>query len=139
MFAAGIFTGILTGTKMLDAITAATVSIVPENAGAFLPVIVAITSMPLSLALTPDAYYFGVLPVLTETAKSLGLDPLQIGRAALLGHTTTGFPLSPLVGAAFVLVGRAGVPFGALQRAMFPWAFATTVVMTIVAYLIGVI
>lgn len=139
MFAAGIFTGILTGTKMLDAISAATVSVVPQSAGAFLPVIVAITSMPLSLALTPDAYYFGVLPVLTETAKSLGLDPLQIGRAALLGHTTTGFPLSPLLGAAFVLVGRAGVPFGALQRAMFPWAFGTTVVMTIVAYIIGVI
>ncbi len=139
MFAAGIFTGILGGTKMIDAMSSATLSIIPENAGAFLPVIVAITSMPLSLALTPDAYYFGVLPVLTKSAATLGLDPLQLGRAALLGHTTTGFPLSPLVGAAFVLVGQSGVNFGALQRTMFPWAFGSTVVMTVVAYALGVI
>ena len=139
MFAAGIFTGILGGTKMIDAMSTATLSIIPADAGAFLPVIVALTSMPLSLALTPDAYYFGVLPVLTKSAATLGLDPLQLGRAALLGHTTTGFPLSPLVGAAFVLVGRSAVNFGALQRTMFPWAFGSTAVMTAVAYLLGVI
>ncbi len=139
MFAAGIFTGILGGTKMIDAMSTATLSIIPTDAGAFLPVIVAITSMPLSLAITPDAYYFGVLPVLTKSAAILGLDPLQLGRAALLGHTTTGFPLSPLLGSAFVLVGRSGVNFGALQRAMFPWAFGSTVVMTAVAYALGVI
>jgi len=100
--------------------SAAVLSIIPAGAGSVLPVIVAVTSMPLSLALTPDAYYFGLLPLLAQTAAGLGIDPVQIGCAALLGHTTTGFPLSPLVGAAFVLVGRSGISFGALQRTMFP-------------------
>ena len=69
--------------------------------------------MPLSLAITADAYYFGVLPVLTEAGRALGLDPLDIGRAALLGQMTTGFPISPLTAATFILVARSGVSLGA--------------------------
>jgi len=60
IFAAGIFTGILTGTKMIEAMATALVSIIPDALSAYLPLLVAITSMPLSLVFTPDAYYFGV-------------------------------------------------------------------------------
>ena len=60
--------------------------------------------MPLSLVFTPDAYYFGVLPILGETAhRSASTRPG--GRAAILGQMTTGFPLSPLTAATFILVG----------------------------------
>ena len=91
--------------------------------------------MPLSLVFTPDAYYFGVLPVLGETTASLGGDPAEIGRAAILGQMTTGFPLSPLTAATFILVGMSKVDLGAHQKLIFGWAFATTLVMTVVALL----
>ena len=71
IFAAGIFTGVLTGTKMIEAMAAAAVSVIPESLAGYLPVIVAVTSMPLSLVFTPDAYYFGVLPVLAQAAAQL--------------------------------------------------------------------
>jgi CitMHS family citrate-Mg2+:H+ or citrate-Ca2+:H+ symporter len=139
IFAAGIFTGILTGTKMVDAMAASLVSLIPEGLAAHLPVLVAITSMPLSLVFTPDAYYFGVLPVMSQTAASFGIDPIQIGRAAILGQMTTGFPLSPLTASTFILVGMSGVELGDHQRFIFPWAFGTTIVMTVVALLTGAI
>ena len=139
IFAAGILTGVLTGTKMIEAMAAALVSVVPDQFGAYLPLIVAVTSMPLTLVFTADAYYFGVLPVLAESAGRFGLDPLLVGRAAVLGHVTTGFPLSPLVASSFLLVEKAGVRYGEHQRHMFGWAFAATLLMTLIAYLTGAI
>ncbi|PRX38510.1 CitMHS family citrate-Mg2+:H+ or citrate-Ca2+:H+ symporter [Planifilum fimeticola] len=139
IFAAGIFTGILTETKMVDAMATSLVSIIPDSFASQLPILVAITSMPLSLVFTPDAYYFGVLPVISKSAASFGIDPIQIGRAAILGQMTTGFPLSPLTASTFILVGMSGVELGDHQRFIFKWAFGTTIVMTIVALLTGAI
>lgn len=139
IFAAGIFTGILTGTKMIDAMALTTVSIIPDWLGSHLPVVVALLSMPLSLVFSPDAFYYGVLPILSETAVNFGIDPLDIGKAALLGNGTTGFSLSPLNPSVFVLLGLSGVSLGQHQKHTFVWAFGTTIVMTIVALLTGVI
>jgi citrate-Mg2+:H+ or citrate-Ca2+:H+ symporter, CitMHS family len=139
IFAAGIFTGVLTGTKMIEAMAAAAVSVIPESLAGYLPVIVAVTSMPLSLVFTPDAYYFGVLPVLAQAAGSFGIDPVLVGRGAILGQMTTGFPLSPLTASTFILIGLSGVNLGDHQRFIFPWALGTTLVMTAVAYATGVL
>jgi CitMHS family citrate-Mg2+:H+ or citrate-Ca2+:H+ symporter len=137
IFAAGVLTGILSGTGMITAMAEALVGVVPDGAAGLLPVITAVVSMPLSLLFTPDAFYFGVLPVLAETTASFGGDPAEIGRAAILGQMTTGFPLSPLTASTFILVGMAGVELGKHQRHIFGWAFATTLVMTAVALATG--
>jgi len=139
IFAAGIFTGILTGTKMIEAMAQAIVAIIPTSMGPFLPVLVAVTSMPLSLVFTPDAYYFGILPILAQAGAAFGVEPAAMGRAAVLGQMTTGFPLSPLTASTFILVGLAGVDLGDHQRFIFKWAFATTLIMTVVAYATGVL
>lgn len=139
IFAAGIFTGILAGTGMITAMANSLVNIIPENVGGFMGILVAVISMPLSLIFTPDAYYFGVMPILAETASSYGLDPVQIGRASILGQMTTGFPLSPLTASTFLLIGLAGVELADHQKFVFKWAFGTTIVMTIVAAITGVI
>ena len=101
---------------MITEMAEALVSVIPDGAGGLLPVLTAITSMPLSLVFTPDAYYFGVVPVLAETNASFGGDPAEIGRAAILGQMTTGFPLSPLTAATFILVGMSKVDLGAHQN-----------------------
>ncbi|QFY06897.1 citrate transporter [Nonomuraea phyllanthi] len=137
IFAAGVFTGILTGTKMIGEMASAFVGIIPDSLGGHLPVLVAVTGMPLSLVFTPDAYYFGVLPVLAETVSGFGGAPAEVARAAILGQMTTGFPLSPLTASTFILVGMSGVQLGEHQRFIFKWAFATTLVMTAIALLTG--
>ncbi|WP_181359128.1 CitMHS family transporter [Streptomyces sporangiiformans] len=137
IFAAGVLTGVLTGTKMIDSMAEALVSVIPDSLGGHLPVLVALTSMPLSLVFTPDAYYFGVLPVLGHTADGFGVPPAEVARAAILGQMTTGFPLSPLTASTFILVGMSGVQLGEHQRFIFRWAFATTLVMTVGALVTG--
>ncbi|MGE7637365.1 CitMHS family transporter [Peribacillus frigoritolerans] len=139
IFAAGIFTGILSGTKMIDAMAVSMVSAIPDWLGGHLPILVAVVSMPLSLIFSPDAFYYGLLPVLSEAGGAFGVDPIEIGRAALLGNGTTGFPLSPLNPSVFVLIGLCKVDLGDLQKKIFFWAFGSTIVMTIVSLLTGAI
>jgi CitMHS family citrate-Mg2+:H+ or citrate-Ca2+:H+ symporter len=133
ILAAGVFTGILTGSGMIKAMATALAANIPSAVAPWLSQIVALTSMPLSLVFTPDAFYFGVLPVFADVASALGRDPVTIGRAAILGQMTTGFPLSPLTASTFILIGLSGVSLREHQRYVFKWALGTTVVMTIVA------
>lgn len=139
ILAAGVFTGILGGTGMVAAMARALAGTVPSAAAPWLGEIVALTGMPLSLVFTPDAYYFGILPVFAETAAALGHDPHAIGRAAILGQMTTGFPLSPLTASTYILIGLSGVTLREHQRSLFGWAFGTTVVMAVVAVATGAI
>jgi len=135
IFAAGIFSGILIGSGMIDAMAQSLVSLIPEHHAKLLPTLTAITSMPFSMLFTPDAYYFGIVPVLSQAAQHYSIDPLEIGRAALLGQMTVGFPLSPLTASTFLLVGLSEVELGDHQKFTFKWAFGTTIVMTIIALL----
>lgn len=137
ILAAGVFTGILNGSGMIKAMATVVASNTPSSLAPWLSQIVAITGMPLSLVFTPDAYYFGILPVFAEAASAVGHDPVAIGRGAILGQMTTGFPLSPLTASTFILLGLSGVSLRDHQRFVFKWAFGTTIVMTIVASLTG--
>ncbi|GEO11212.1 CitMHS family transporter [Segetibacter aerophilus] len=137
IFAAGIYSGILTESKMIEAMASGLVNLIPKQHASTIPVLTAIISMPASILFTPDAYYFGVVPVLSHTCAQLGVDPLEIGRASLLGQMTVGFPLSPLTASTFLLIGLAEVELGEHQKFIFKWAWGTTIVMTIIALLTG--
>ncbi|MFQ9917403.1 MAG: hypothetical protein ACLRWQ_14355 [Flavonifractor plautii] len=50
--------------------------------------------MPASLLFDPDSFYYGVLPVLAQTAEGFGVAGVDVGRAAILGQMTIGFPVS---------------------------------------------
>ncbi len=137
IFVAGIFSGILTGTKMIDAMANELVALIPQNKANFLPLLTALTSLPASMLFTPDSYYFGVVPILSQTATSFQLDALEIGRAALLGQMTVGFPISPLTASTFLLIGLSEVDLGEHQKFTFKWALGTTLVMTAMALITG--
>lgn len=137
VFAAGIFTGILSGTKMVDAMATTLVGMIPDALGPHLPIITAITSMPFTFFMSNDAYYFGVVPIIAEAATAYGISPIEIGRASLLGQPV--HLLSPLVPSTYLLVGMAGVNFGEHQRFTLKWAIGTTMVMLLTALIIGVL
>ncbi|KRF60314.1 damage-inducible protein CinA [Bacillus sp. Soil768D1] len=137
VFAAGVFAGILSGTKMVDAVATTLVSIIPESLGSFFPTIVAITSMPFTFVLSNDAYYFGVLPILAEAASSYGIEPIEIARASILGQPV--HLMSPLVASTFLLVSMIGKDIGDHQRFAFKWAILTSLVITGLALVTGAI
>lgn len=137
LFAAGVFTGIMKGSGMLSAMAQVLAASIPVSLASHLPFVTGLVSMPLSLVFDPDSFYFGVLPVLAEAGNTLGVPQVQLAQAALLGQMTTGFAVSPLTPATFLLVGLVGIDLGEHQRFTIPYLFATTVFMTCVAALIG--
>lgn len=139
LFAAGIFIGIMNGSGMIQAMAAAAAKHFPVAAAPHLPIIVAILSMPLSMIFDPDSFYFGVMPVLAHMNATMGGKPIAVAQAALLGQMTTGFPVSPLTPATFLVSGLAGVELGAHQRFAMPYLFAASLVMTAAALAIGLL
>ncbi len=138
LFAAGSFTGIMKESGMLDAMAKAAVAITPPGAGHHLPFALGLISVPLSVLFDPDSFYFGVLPVLARTAANFGITPVQMAQSAIVGLHTTGFPVSPLTPAPFLLVGLVGIEFRDHQRFTLPFLLAASVWMTLVAVALGI-
>ncbi|MDP2041190.1 MAG: citrate:proton symporter [Algoriphagus sp.] len=139
LFAAGCFTGIIKGTGMMDAMAAKVETLMPAQLGAQLPLITGLLAMPASMLFDPDSFYFGILPLLASTAGHFQVSALEVGQAAIMGQMTTGFPVSPLTGATFLLIGLAGVDLGDHQKKTIPLAFLVTLVILTVSVLMGII
>jgi citrate-Mg2+:H+ or citrate-Ca2+:H+ symporter, CitMHS family len=137
VFAAGIFTGILSGTKMVDAMSASVVSAIPSSWGPFMAPITALISAPFTFFISNDAFYFGMLPILAEAGSHYGLTAAQIGRASLVGQQV--HLLSPLVASTYLLVGFTGIEFGEHQRFTLKWALGSFAVFFLVTLVFGII
>lgn len=136
---AGVFNGILKGTGMLGAMAQVSISHIPAGFGPHIPLVLGLISMPLSLLFDPDSFYFGVLPVLAGAAQGFGLPAASVAEAALLGQMTTGFPISPLTPATFLVTGLSEIELSTHQRFAGPFLFGASIVMTVAAVLFHVI
>lgn len=137
VFASGIFTGIMNGTEMVDAMATALVQVIPDQLGSQLPLITAITSMPFTYFMANDPYYYGIIPIIGETAASYNIPMAEIARASVLGQPA--HVLSPLYAAGYLLVGMIGIDYGQNQRFALKWAVASSLFMIIAAISFGVI
>lgn len=137
VFAAAVFTGVLTGTGMVEHMADWLVGAVPEGMGPQMGLVTGLLSLPLTYFMSNDGFYFGVLPVLAEAGAAHGVSPLEVARASIVGQ-----PLhmsSPLVPAVYVLVGMAKVEFGDHTKFTVKWAVLTSLVVLAAAILFGTI
>ncbi|MEU1349469.1 CitMHS family transporter [Streptomyces sp. NPDC005775] len=137
VFAAAVFTGVLTGTGMVDHMADWLVGAIPQGMGPHMALVTGVLSIPLTYFMSNDGFYFGVVPVLAEAGAAHGVSPLEIARASLVGQ-----PLhmsSPLVPAVYVLVGMAKVEFGDHTRFTVKWAAITSLVVLGAGLLFGII
>jgi citrate-Mg2+:H+ or citrate-Ca2+:H+ symporter, CitMHS family len=139
LLAAGAFTAIMKESGMLAAMARVAVGGLPPRLVGRIPIALGLASMPLSFLFDPDSFYFGVLPVVAEVAGGSGIPPTQVAQAALLGQMTTGFPVSPLTPATYLIVGLARVDLADHQRFSFAYLFGATVLMTLAAVALGVL
>ncbi|GAB7548964.1 CitMHS family transporter [Cupriavidus sp. 8B] len=127
IFAAGIFTGILSGTGMIQSMSHAVLAMLPPSFGPYLAPITALLSLPFTFFLSNDAFYYGVVPIIAQVAGTYGITPLEIARASLIGQPV--HLLSPLVPSTYLLVGLASVDFGDHQRFAFRWTLLVCALM----------
>ena len=137
IFAAGIFVGILQGTKMVDAIAASVITAIPTWMGPYLAIVTGFLSIPFTFFISNDAFYFGVVPILAKAAAVYGITGAEIGRASIIGQPV--HLLSPLVASTYLLVGMAKIEFGDHQRYTLMWAISASLVMLAAALVCGVI
>ncbi|THA39294.1 citrate:proton symporter [Streptomyces sp. A1547] len=137
VFAAAVFTGVLSGTGMVKHMADWLVGAIPEGMGPHMALVTGLLSLPLTYFMSNDGFYFGVLPVLAEAGAAHGVSPLEIARASLVGQAL--HMSSPLVPAVYVLVGMAKVEFGDHTRFTVKWAVLTSLVVLGAGMLFGII
>ncbi|MGA9873018.1 MAG: citrate:proton symporter [Rhodococcus sp. (in: high G+C Gram-positive bacteria)] len=135
VLAAAILTGVFQGTGMVEAMASWLMNVIPDVLGPYLAVITGVLSMPLTFFMTNDAFYFGVLPVLTETAAQYGIEPVEMARASITGQAV--HMQSPLVPAILLLVTLAGVSLADHHKKVLWRAAVVSLTMLVVAVAIG--
>jgi CitMHS family citrate-Mg2+:H+ or citrate-Ca2+:H+ symporter len=133
---AGVLMGMLNESGMAEAMSKALVSIVPESWRPGFTFLIALISGPAVWILNNDAFYFGVMPVLRETALSYGFTDMQIGLASLLGQSLRGF--SPVVPALYFMASYVNVEFSDFQRKMIPFSFLGFAVSLLAGLVLGI-
>jgi len=131
IFGAGVFTGVMTGTGMIDAMAKGAATALPPSLGPWLGWLTALLSGPLTFVLPNDAYYFAVVPVVAQTAAQFGIPAVEIARASLLGQPL--HSLSPLIASIYLVSGLLGYEVGAMQRFALKWALLLSLVLVVAA------
>ncbi|TFC21840.1 citrate:proton symporter [Cryobacterium glucosi] len=137
VLAAGVLVGVLNGTGMVTAMADWVVQVVPASMGEFLAVITGVLSIPMTFFMSNDAFYFGILPVLAESAATYGISPVEMARASIIGQPV--HLQSPLVPAILLLVSLAGVNLGDHHRKVLWRACVISLVMLVVGVLVGAV
>jgi citrate-Mg2+:H+ or citrate-Ca2+:H+ symporter, CitMHS family len=137
IFAAGAFTGIVSGTGMLDAMARSIVAVVPPSLGPHLAPITAVLSLPLTFVMSNDAFYFGIVPLIAQTAATFGVPPEAIARASLVGQPF--HALSPLLAPIYLACGLLSIEVADVQRFALKYAVLICAVLLVSAMLFGAI
>lgn len=108
LLGAGIFLGVLSGSGMINAMASTLISVVPDGFKQYLHIVVGALGAPIGMTMGPDPYFYGVLPLISEVVNPLGVSPIQVASAMLIGENVA-LSVSPCVPTTFLLIGMANV------------------------------
>ncbi len=134
---AGVFTGLFTSTGMSDALAVSLTNIIPASFGRFWGLVVAVLSAPGTFFLSNDAFYYGVLPVLSDAGAVYGWTQMELGVASLLGQAF--HLLSPLVAFIYLLLQLTELDMKEWQKESAKWAIGIFVIFVGVAAITGAV
>ena len=137
LFAAGIFTGVLSGTGMLNAMASAAVTVIPPDLGRYTHFIVACFAVPLIMCLGTDSFYFGLMPVVVGIASQFGVNPMDVA-CVLLVAENIGLMISPLSPAMYLGLGLLEIDVGEHIKYSLPWIWCVSLISIAACILLGV-
>lgn len=138
LLGAGAFLGILSGTKMVNALAASLIEIIPTSLAPYLHIIIGAFGAVIGMGLGPDPYYFGLLPIVEGIVANYGVSPATAARAMLLGENVA-FAVSPVVPSVYLGIGLAGIQIGEHIKYSFLWLWAINLVMLFAGVVTGII
>lgn len=136
IFAAGVFTGVLSGTGMANAVATGLLQVIPASFGPCMAVITALLSIPVTWLVSNDVFYFGILPILAETAQHHGITAVEMARASLIGQPV--HILSPLVASTYLVVSMLKLDYAENQRFTMKWSVINCFILLAVSLLTGI-
>ena len=138
LFAPGVFLGVLEQSGIMDHMATVIANCLPGAIGPFLPIIIGVLSVPLTLAFCTDSYFYGLLPVLMGVGSKFGVDPVQTAIAMVVCRNCATF-ISPVFPATFLGVGLAGVEIKDHIKSSFFWIWGVSIVCLIAGIVFGII
>lgn len=139
LYGAGVLMGVLTESGMAAAMANTLVSLIPGSLTRFVPILVGVLATPLSLVFDADTFYYGILPVLTQSASAMGLSGAGICYAALVGQLTLGWAITPLTPATLLMTGMCDLDLGEHQRYTIKFVWPLSIVLLILLTVFGLI
>lgn len=138
ILAAGVFLGVLEESEIMVHMANVLASFIPQSMGRFLPLIIGILSVPLTLMFCTDSYFFGLLPVLIGIGDAFGVNPAHTAIAMVVCRNCATF-ISPVVPATFLGVGLAGVEIKDHIKTSFLWIWGVSLVCLVAGVVLGVL
>ena len=138
ILSAGVFLGVLEQSDIMTHMANTLAAFIPQPMGRFLPVIMGVLSVPLTLMFDTDSYFFGLLPVLISIGDAFGVNPAHIAIAMVVCRNCATF-ISPVVPATFLGVGLAGVEIKDHIKSSFFWIWGVSLVCLVAGLVFGVI
>ncbi|GAB94961.1 CitMHS family citrate-Mg2+:H+ or citrate-Ca2+:H+ symporter [Kineosphaera limosa] len=138
IISAAVFLGVLRESGMLESIALSLLAVIPASVGPYLHLIVGALGVPLDLLTSTDAYYFSVLPLVDATAGQFGVATTSTAYALMIGNIIGSF-VSPYAPAMWLALGLAGANVGKHIRYSFGIMWAFSLVLLLVAVLVGVV
>ncbi len=138
ILAAGTFLGIIDESGMLESIAVDSISILPAAILPVLHLIVGLFGVPFDMVTSTDAYYYALFPIVESITAQVGVASTSTAYAMIIGNVVGTF-VSPLAPAVWLAVGLAGIDMGKYIRYAFFWVWGFSIVLVLLAVLIGVI
>lgn len=138
ILAAGVFLGVLEQSEIMNHMANILASFIPQSMGHFMPLIIGVLSVPLTMLFCTDSYFYGLLPVLISVGNSFGVDPVHTAIAMVVCRNCATF-ISPVVPATFLGVGLAGVEIKDHIKNSFLWIWGVSLVCLVAGIVLRVI
>lgn len=138
LFSAGVFTGVLKNTGILDNMATAIVGLIPTALGPYTHFIVAFLAVPLIMCLGTDAFYYGLLPVVIGVCGNFGVSAEVVAHTLLIAENV-GVTISPLTPAVFLGLGVLDLELGEHIKYSIRWIWPVSILSVLAAVLVGVI
>lgn len=138
MFTAGIFSGILNNSAMLEEMAAVIINIIPDALAPVYSVICGVLAFIFGTLLGADGFHYGLMPLLLRAGESFGFAQAGLVYVMCIGADIVSM-MRPVQATSWMCAGMCGVEFKNGVVKAFPILIGLFIVEMIVGVVFGII